>query len=280
MLRFGAFKLQKDVGLILVGEPSRLTEQSITKLLQLKPACVDRIGFASKSFTKDCSTTFQSDGHVNLRLSYLKTETSRNLGIFRADTLWATLKSIVKEDDCQIIFLLKNKDEVPSAASAVAKAFPRYRRKTKESDLTAANVKLDVSFVLPDGQMLDDQAYESISSLASNVALAAELTDTPPTDLGTAEYARRVAKMIQPFDNVTSEVIVGDELYEKGLHTIWSVGKAAVNPSHLIILHYQPQGGDQSKSIAFVGKGITYDSGGLSIKTTAGMCGMKVFDSK
>lgn len=54
---------------------------------------------------------------------------------------------------------------------------------------------------------------------------------------------------------------------------IWGVGKAAENLPALVVLSYKPTGA--SKTIAMVGKGIVYDTGGLSIKSSAGMPTMK-----
>jgi probable aminopeptidase NPEPL1 len=58
-----------------------------------------------------------------------------------------------------------------------------------------------------------------------------------------------------------------------GFGGIYGVGKSAATPPALVILSYVPT--TASKSIALVGKGIVYDTGGLSLKSTASMCTMK-----
>lgn len=60
-------------------------------------------------------------------------------------------------------------------------------------------------------------------------------------------------------------IIRGVELKEKGLNGIYHVGKAASCPPALAVLSHTPPGA--SKTIAWVGKGVVYDSGGLSIKS-------------
>ena len=74
---------------------------------------------------------------------------------------------------------------------------------------------------------------------------------------------------------------MGDELRDRGYGGIYNVGKAAVHPPRLVILTYEPEENNvadtitTSDSIALVGKGIVYDTGGLAIKSKTGMCGMK-----
>ncbi len=68
-------------------------------------------------------------------------------------------------------------------------------------------------------------------------------------------------------------IIRGEELREKGFGGIHGVGKAAVNPPALVVLSHMPAGA--TTTVAWVGKGIVYDTGGLSMKTKTTMPGMK-----
>ncbi|XP_042154121.1 probable aminopeptidase NPEPL1 [Oncorhynchus tshawytscha] len=63
---------------------------------------------------------------------------------------------------------------------------------------------------------------------------------------------------------VTPVIIRGEELKQKGFGEIYGVGKAVVNPPALAVLSHKPDGATQT--IAWVGKGIVYDTGGLRIK--------------
>ncbi|KAI9350308.1 peptidase M17, leucyl aminopeptidase [Obelidium mucronatum] len=73
---------------------------------------------------------------------------------------------------------------------------------------------------------------------------------------------------------VSLEVIQGTELRDRGYGAIWNVGKASEHLPALVILSHRPAGA--KKSVAWVGKGITFDTGGLAIKTKEGMPTMKV----
>jgi probable aminopeptidase NPEPL1 len=68
-------------------------------------------------------------------------------------------------------------------------------------------------------------------------------------------------------------VIEGEELNKRGFGGIYNVGKAATDPPKLVVLSsLKPQA---KKTVAWVGKGIVFDTGGLCIKSKTGMCTMK-----
>ena len=64
---------------------------------------------------------------------------------------------------------------------------------------------------------------------------------------------------------ITPYIVSGEELKDRGFGGIWGVGKAAECPPALAVLSHTPPGATQN--IAWVGKGIVYDTGGLSMKT-------------
>ena len=68
-------------------------------------------------------------------------------------------------------------------------------------------------------------------------------------------------------------IIEGDELSKKGFGGIFGVGKQGLSSPKLIILSYKPEGA--SRTYSWVGKGIMFDTGGLSIKARFNMVGMK-----
>ena len=72
---------------------------------------------------------------------------------------------------------------------------------------------------------------------------------------------------------ITPLVIQGEELNQKGFGGIYGVGKAAVHQPAMVVLSHTPK--DATETVAWVGKGIVYDTGGLSIKGKTAMPGMK-----
>ena len=87
------------------------------------------------------------------------------------------------------------------------------------------------------------------------------------------QEAKKVAAL------VGAEVLIikGEELRDRGFGALWAVGMAGPEPPYLVVLSHKPkEAAKNSKKIAWVGKGIVFDTGGLNIKTPKNvMCGMK-----
>jgi leucyl aminopeptidase len=111
--------------------------------------------------------------------------------------------------------------------------------------------------------------------LAEAVNWARSLADEPGGTLPPREFARRAAQMAGEF-NLQVETLSADEIKARGMGGLWNVGKGSDNPPQLIVLRYEPEGASTSDELwAFVGKGITFDTGGISIKHGLDMYEMK-----
>lgn len=109
--------------------------------------------------------------------------------------------------------------------------------------------------------------------LARAVREAARLVDTPAADLSTSAFVTEARKLVRGVPRVTVTVIAGRDLVKKKLLGIHAVGGAARVGPRLLVLDYRPEG--KSQTVCLVGKGVVYDTGGLSLKPTSGMCTMK-----
>ncbi len=109
-------------------------------------------------------------------------------------------------------------------------------------------------------------------ALATSVHLARDLVNTAPGDLAPADFvtAAQLAAAELP---LTIEVLTEVELAAGGYGGILGVGQGSARPPRLLKLEYSPE--SATKHIAFVGKGITFDTGGISLKPPAGMEAMK-----
>jgi leucyl aminopeptidase len=108
--------------------------------------------------------------------------------------------------------------------------------------------------------------------VGQSVSLARRLVDTPPGSLPPATLA---AEAVTALEGRAVEVEVLDEkaLRRKGFGGILAVGPGSANPPRLVRMSYAPAGA--RAHLALVGKGITFDSGGLSLKQPAAMIHMK-----
>ena len=116
----------------------------------------------------------------------------------------------------------------------------------------------------------------ALQATADSVQLCQRLVDAPTNLLDTTTFTE-IASLYAEELKFDVKVIRGEELREQGYGGLYGVGKAAEFPPALVVLSYKPNGSILPKQkIAFVGKGIVYDTGGLAIKTPATfMCGMK-----
>jgi len=109
--------------------------------------------------------------------------------------------------------------------------------------------------------------------VADSVALARDLVNTPPADLPPAVLAER-ARALAAEHGLEVEVLDEAELAQGGYGGIVGVGQGSVRPPRLVRLHHRGRA-SETPDVALVGKGITFDSGGLSLKTGTGMETMK-----
>lgn len=100
-------------------------------------------------------------------------------------------------------------------------------------------------------------------TLARSAGIARDLGNTPPRHLNAAEYAEVVAKLAPEF-GLTAEVYDRTKIEELGLGGVLGVNAGSVQEPRVIKVSYTPE--DPSGHISYVGKGITYDSGGISLK--------------
>ena len=113
------------------------------------------------------------------------------------------------------------------------------------------------------------KAAERGAAVAAAVATARDLVNTPPSHLHPDELARR-AKALGTAAGLSVEVLDEKALAKGGYGGIIGVGKGSANPPRLVRLTYR--GGKKGcPKVALVGKGITFDTGGISIKPAAQM---------
>jgi leucyl aminopeptidase len=107
--------------------------------------------------------------------------------------------------------------------------------------------------------------------LAEATALVRDLVDTPAADMGPAELAEAVTEVAKAF-GATVAITKGEALLDDNFPAIHAVGRAASRPPRLIDLKW---GDPAHPRLTLIGKGITFDTGGLNLKTGGGMAAMK-----
>jgi leucyl aminopeptidase len=150
-------------------------------------------------------------------------------------------------------------------------AFHFDRHKSKDDDSVPVVVHL-----LTDGDEAISQAKVArISGIVDGVNLAREWSHEPPNIINPVTLVERAQALASETD-LKCEIFGGDELAEMGAGAILSVGLGSKTPSQMIIFEHPGHGaGAGSQPVVVVGKAITFDTGGYSLKPTKGMLGMK-----
>ncbi|MDR0466690.1 MAG: hypothetical protein LBH94_04975, partial [Deltaproteobacteria bacterium] len=109
---------------------------------------------------------------------------------------------------------------------------------------------------------------------ACGLALARDLVNTPPNLLSPAALAAR-AEELAARHTMRCEVLDKAQIKAQGMGALLAVGAGSANEPRLVVLEYCPQGCEDQKPLTLVGKGLCFDSGGLSLKPAQNMHHMK-----
>ena len=110
-------------------------------------------------------------------------------------------------------------------------------------------------------------------AIAAGVQLARALGNLPPNICNPGYLAEQSIKLAAEHDNVSCEVLERAQMELLGMGSLLAVGRGSANPPRLIVLRYT--GAGDAKPFALVGKGITFDTGGINLKVQGGIEEMK-----
>ena len=120
---------------------------------------------------------------------------------------------------------------------------------------------------------------KSAEILGRYTNLVRDLINTPPSHLTPETFCKAISDAVKEAGGASIGLKVNvmneSQLKSKGYGGITAVGQGSVNPPRLLSITYTPKSGKAKKKYAFVGKGITFDTGGLALKPALGMEAMK-----
>jgi len=154
--------------------------------------------------------------------------------------------------------------------------FKKYKTKTrKKSDAAAeANDRTLKKIVIHCADpKAAGQAFAPARAMAEGVTLARDLVNEPANVLGPAEFAARAKELSKL--GVQVEVLGPKALQKLGMNALLAVGQGSARPSHVAVMQWKGAGARGGEPIVIVGKGVTFDTGGISLKPAAGMEDMK-----
>jgi len=164
----------------------------------------------------------------------------------------------------------------PESAAAIAvgvrlRAYKFDRYKTKKKDGEEGALRADVAIAVDDSTAAR-KAFAPNAHTADGVIMARELVNEPPNVLFPVEFARRAAQLSKL--GVVVEVLDVKAMTKLGMGALLGVAQGSTRPGRTVILRWNGgKRGDQP--VAFIGKGVCFDTGGISIKGAANMEDMK-----
>ncbi len=117
-------------------------------------------------------------------------------------------------------------------------------------------------------------ALDQADALATGFEKSKLLGDLPPNICNPSYLAQDAASIAANYENVELEVLEESDMAELSMDALLSISRGSANDAKLIILKYAGAASDQ-KPVVLIGKGITFDSGGLSLKSGENMMQMK-----
>lgn len=144
--------------------------------------------------------------------------------------------------------------------------------KSKKAD----PLKLELIAILVNEEDTDlaETALLDGTSIVNGMSIARDLGNLPGNICTPSYLADQAVELDEEFDDLTTTIVDEDEMDELGMHCLLSVGIGSEQPSKLIVMEYKG-GPEGEKPHVLVGKGITFDTGGISLKGGAGMDEMK-----
>jgi leucyl aminopeptidase len=159
--------------------------------------------------------------------------------------------------------------DIATGAKLRAYAFDHYKTKRKDDEEAKGALSLTLAVANPTSAA---RAWTSREGLADGVILARDLINEPANVLYPEEFARRAAALRKL--GVVVEALDAAAMTRLGMGALLAVGQGSAHESRTVIMRWN--GGKRgTPPVAFVGKGVCFDTGGISIKQAAGMEDMK-----
>jgi leucyl aminopeptidase len=186
-------------------------------------------------------------------------------------TIYAALNT-AKATDASVLIESKDTDlaaNIAYGAHLRSYRFDKYRTKEKKE----AKPTLKKLAISTGGSDKAKALFNKLTKIADGVFLARTVVTEPPNVLYPESYAAIIKKELSPL-GITVKILGVKEMEKLNMGALLGVGQGSIRESQMVIMEYKG-GNAKDAPIAFVGKGVTFDTGGISIKPANGMEDMK-----
>jgi len=153
--------------------------------------------------------------------------------------------------------------------------FDKYKTKAGKKDQGSGNNDTDLAKITVQcaKAAAAKRAFVACKAVGEGVNLARDLVNEPANILGPKEFSARARALTKL--GVKVQLLDEKALAKHGMKALLSVGQGSAKPTMAAIMNWQGAGAKGGKPVAIVGKGVTFDTGGISIKPAASMGDMK-----
>ena len=190
----------------------------------------------------------------------------------------ALMARIMSSGAEQAVIVFDGAEHTPEAVAEIAAGlrlkhyrFDRYKTRGKSEDETKDPDQLTVTLAVSDPKAVDEAMTTSMA-VAEGIVFARDLVNAPPNKLGPEELAAAARELTEL--GVEVEILEVDQMEKLGMGALLAVAQGSVRPGRLAVMRWN--GGEKDRApLALVGKGVVFDTGGISIKPGATMEDMK-----
>ncbi|WP_434356909.1 leucyl aminopeptidase [Parasalinivibrio latis] len=122
---------------------------------------------------------------------------------------------------------------------------------------------------------IGEKAISHGLAVSAGVKACKDLGNMPPNVANPAYLASQARRLADDFEPVTTKIVGEQEMKELGMHSYLAVSQGSKNEAMMSVMEYRGNPDPESKPIVLIGKGLTFDSGGISLKPGEGMDEMK-----
>lgn len=164
------------------------------------------------------------------------------------------------------------------AHGAVLKSYcyDKYRPKGEgqASEETVPPAKMEI-LLCTEAAPKAKKSYHDLAAISEGVFMARDLVNEAPNVLYPESYAEIIKKELTPL-GVKVEILDETKMAKLGMGAILAVGMGSARPPRMVIMRWNGAEGKSKTPLGFIGKGVTFDTGGISLKPGAGMDEMKM----
>ncbi|MEO1265966.1 MAG: leucyl aminopeptidase, partial [Pseudomonadota bacterium] len=149
--------------------------------------------------------------------------------------------------------------------------FTKYRAEAK-NDEKRADVLERLTILVKDVSDAEE-AFAEAEAIGQGMMLARDLVNEPANALGPVEFAKRCAGLSDI--GVDVEIFDADQLEDMKFHSLLAVAQGSARPARVAVMQWNGAKSKRAKPVCFIGKGVVFDTGGISMKPAGGMEDMK-----